>query len=96
MLHEFIARNRDEIIRRCRAKVGLRSVPAPTLAEIDHGVPVFLDQLVDALRHGVTSGPEISEGMSQTGQARQLYFRRETRTVCAQMRAELALYLGER
>ena len=49
MLHEFIALNRDEIIRRCRAKVATRSVPPPTEAEIDHGVPVFLDQLVDAL-----------------------------------------------
>jgi hypothetical protein len=50
MLHEFIAANRDEIISRCRAKVALRSVPPPTAAEIDHGVPVFLDQLGDALR----------------------------------------------
>ena len=46
MLHEFIAINRDEIIRRCRAKVATRSVPPPTEAEIDHGVPLFLDQLV--------------------------------------------------
>lgn len=59
MLHEFIARNRDEIIRRCRAKVASRSVPPPTPAEIDHGVPVFLDQLRDALRFGVTMKPEI-------------------------------------
>ena len=61
MLHEFIAVNRDEIIRRCRAKVATRSVPPPTGAEIDHGVPVFLDQLVDALRLGRTSSPEIGE-----------------------------------
>jgi hypothetical protein len=37
MLYEFIAVNRDEIIRRCRAKVARRSVPAPTKAEIEHG-----------------------------------------------------------
>lgn len=59
MLHEFIAVNRDEIIRRCRAKVAARSVPPPTTAEIDHGVPVFLDQLVDAMRLGLSSSPEI-------------------------------------
>jgi signal transduction histidine kinase len=59
MLHEFIVLNRDEIIRLCRAKVATRSVPPPTLAEIDHGVPVFLDQLVDALRHGGTSTTDI-------------------------------------
>src|SRR6476661_7621435 len=50
MLHEFIAVYREEIIRRCRAKVATRSVPPTTDAEIDHGVPVFLDQLMDDLR----------------------------------------------
>jgi signal transduction histidine kinase len=60
MLHEFIAVNREEIIRRCRAKVATRSVPPPTEVEIDHGVPVFLDQLVDALRLGLTSSPAIA------------------------------------
>jgi hypothetical protein len=60
MLHEFIALNRDEIIRRCRVKVATRPVPPHTHTEIDHGVPLFLDQLVDALRQGKTSSPEIS------------------------------------
>jgi signal transduction histidine kinase len=59
MLHEFIAVYREEIIRRCRAKVATRSVPPPTAAEIDHGVPVFLDQLVEALRLGQSSSPDI-------------------------------------
>jgi signal transduction histidine kinase len=59
MLYEFVAVNREEIIRRCRAKVATRSVPPPTEAEIDHGVPLFLDQLVDALRLGLSSSPEI-------------------------------------
>jgi len=61
MLFEFITSNRDEIIRRCRAKVATRSVPAPTAAEIDHGVPLFLDQLVAALRSGQSSSLEISQ-----------------------------------
>jgi signal transduction histidine kinase len=61
MLHEFIALNRDEIIRRCRAKVATRSVPPPTVAEIDHGVPLFLDQLVDALRLGLSSTDAIGD-----------------------------------
>ena len=59
--------NRDEIIRRCRAKVATRSVPPPTDAEIDHGVPVFLDQLMDALRLGLTSSPEIGRSAVQHG-----------------------------
>jgi signal transduction histidine kinase len=67
MLHEFIAINREEIIRRCRAKVATRSVPPPTEAEIDHGVPVFLDQLRDALRFGQTTSPEISRSAIKHG-----------------------------
>jgi signal transduction histidine kinase len=59
MLHEFISANREEIITRCRRKVALRSMPPPTAMEIDHGVPVFLDHLVDALRGSVTSSAEI-------------------------------------
>ena len=59
MLHEFVTVNREEIIRRCRAKVAMRSVPPPTEVEIDHGVPLFLDQLVEALRLGLSSSPEI-------------------------------------
>jgi signal transduction histidine kinase len=61
MLSEFITLNRDEIIRRCRAKVAGRSSPAPTAEEINHGVPLFLDQLVDALRGGQSSSLEISQ-----------------------------------
>lgn len=60
MLHEFIAANRDEIIRRCRAKVATRSIPPSTEAEIDHGVPVFLEQLMDGLRLGDVTHPEIA------------------------------------
>jgi signal transduction histidine kinase len=67
MLHEFITINRDEIIRRCRPKVATRSVPPPTVAEIDHGVPVFLDQLAHALRLGLSSSPEIGTSAIQHG-----------------------------
>src|SRR5687768_12837792 len=67
MLHEFIAVNREEIIRRCRAKVATRSVPPPTEAEIDHGVPAFLDQLRNALRFGENTSPEISRSAIKHG-----------------------------
>ena len=61
MLHEFITLNRDEIIRRCRTKVAARTVPTPTPAEIAHGVPVFLDQLSDALRGGSAASADIAK-----------------------------------
>jgi len=67
MLHEFIAVNRDEIIRRCRAKVATRSIPPSTDAEMDYGVPVFLDQLRDALRLGQTTSPAISRSAIKHG-----------------------------
>jgi signal transduction histidine kinase len=67
MLYAFIAVNRDDIIRRCRAKVAGRSVPPPTKAEIDHGVPVFLDQLGEALRLGLSSSPEIGKSAVKHG-----------------------------
>ncbi len=67
MLQEFIALHRQEIIRRCRAKVALRMVPPPTPAEVDHGVPVFLDQLTEALRLGLNSSPEIGTSSLQHG-----------------------------
>jgi signal transduction histidine kinase len=67
MLHEFITLNRDEIIRRCRAKVATRSIPTPSEAEINHGVPLFLDQLVDALRSGGKTSLAIDRSAGQHG-----------------------------
>ena len=52
MLGDFIKKNHDEIIARARDRVALRSAPRPTDAELDHGLPIFLDQLVDVLRRG--------------------------------------------
>jgi signal transduction histidine kinase len=61
MLHEFITAHREDIIERCRARVGTRSIPPPTIAEIEHGVPVFLDQLVTLMRLGLQGSPEIGK-----------------------------------
>jgi hypothetical protein len=67
MLHEFITEYRDEIISRCKAKVAAKSDARPTQDEIDHGVPMFLDQLVDELRLGSTPGAEISKTAIEHG-----------------------------
>jgi signal transduction histidine kinase len=68
MLQEFIEVNRAEIIRRCRAKVATRSIPPPSAAEIDHGVPLFLEQLITALRSGGTNGTfEIDKSAGEHG-----------------------------
>jgi hypothetical protein len=50
MLHDFITSNRQELISRCRTKVAARFEPTGTPAAVDHGVPLFLQQLVETLR----------------------------------------------
>jgi hypothetical protein len=67
MLHEFISTNREEIIVRCRGKVGTRSSPKSTKEEVDHGVPTFLDQLVDELRIGLSPSQAITRTATQHG-----------------------------
>jgi signal transduction histidine kinase len=67
MLQEFITLYRDDIIRRCRAKVATRVIPPPSEAEINHGVPLFLDQLVEALRSGGANNLAIDTSAGQHG-----------------------------
>jgi signal transduction histidine kinase len=67
MLDRFIAAHRDEIITRCRVKVAVRSVAVPNQLDEDYGVPLFLDQLIEALRHGMRSSPEIGESAIRHG-----------------------------
>jgi hypothetical protein len=50
MLHEFVTENRTELITRCRNKVTRRSAPSEISSAIDHGIPLFLQQLVETLR----------------------------------------------
>jgi hypothetical protein len=50
MLHEFLTTNRTELITRCRNKVTKRFAPAEIPLALDHGVPLFLQQLVETLR----------------------------------------------
>jgi hypothetical protein len=51
MLHEFLTVHRDAIIEATRAKVATRNAPRPTQAELEHGVPLFIDQLAETLEH---------------------------------------------
>lgn len=50
MLSEFVTSNRQEIIARCRARVSARMAPRPTALELEHGIPLFLDQLATSLQ----------------------------------------------
>jgi signal transduction histidine kinase len=60
MLSEFIEKNHDEIIARSRARVARRSAPRPSDAELNRGLPLFLDQLVETLRIHNAGTPGIN------------------------------------
>jgi signal transduction histidine kinase len=67
MLHDFITENRADIIARCREKVAARPAPRPTTAELELGVPLFLDQLAEILRLQTTSSPGIRDSAARHG-----------------------------
>ena len=50
MLHAFLTANRTALITRCKNKVAERCAPSENLAALEHGVPLFLQLLVEALR----------------------------------------------
>ncbi len=50
MLHEFLTSNRTELITRCRNNAVKRFAPSEIPIALDHGVPLFLQQLVETLR----------------------------------------------
>jgi len=62
MLHEFLTSNRQLLISRCRDKVAKRFEPTESPGTIDHGVPLFLQQLVETLRHEQST--DVREGDS--------------------------------
>ena len=64
MLSEFLLANRTDLIDRCRDKVSQRSVPKATQAELDDGVPLFLDQLIKTLEIEQTPNPMRSRKVS--------------------------------
>jgi signal transduction histidine kinase len=70
MLDEFVATNREEIIRRCSGTLDVPSASTP--AELEYGIPRFLDQLVDALQHHLSSNAAIGRSAALHGRDLQL------------------------
>jgi len=64
MLHNFLANNRDELIRRCIDKVAKRPKRNATEKQLRNGIPLFIEQLTRTLRveqeHGIEAGKAIS------------------------------------
>ena len=64
MLHEFLKANRPELIARCRVKVAARSLPGNPERELEHGITVFLDQLIKTLQVEQSTDPMRSRKVS--------------------------------
>jgi len=56
MLHEFLATNKATLIDRCRQRVAQREQPLGSAREVEHGIPLFLDQLIRTLAAEEASG----------------------------------------
>jgi len=67
MLHDFLEQNRARLIERCRSKVLLRRAPPPTPGELEHGIPLFLGQLIDVLRIEERYGPRAERRPATPG-----------------------------
>jgi hypothetical protein len=78
MLHEFLTSNRQQLISRCRKNAARRFEPTEAAAAIDHGVPLFLEQLVETLRaeqgtHLRSVDSEAMEPPTEIGRAAALH-----------------------
>jgi signal transduction histidine kinase len=67
MLHEFLSANRDAIITRARAKAAVRPAPRATEKELQDGIPLFLDQLIESLRGSQATSHAMEESASRHG-----------------------------
>jgi len=67
MLRDFIATNRTVLLGRCRDMVSSRSDRKATDEELAHGIPMFLDQLIETLVVEEQSGLEST---NESGSAR--------------------------
>lgn len=64
MMHEFLTENRGELIERCRMKVAQRPAPKATAEELDHGITIFLDQIIKTLEAEENLAPKESNRLS--------------------------------
>ena len=67
MLQEFIAANASTIVSRTRQRVEGRVYPSVSMLELEHGVPLFLQQLVETLRLERGPIPFASDAVGSTG-----------------------------
>lgn len=70
MLYDFLTENREKIVDRTRSKIADRPAPRASTTELEHGIPLFLTQLIVMLRAGSDAGEvEIDAGAARHGDA---------------------------
>ncbi len=71
MLRDFITTHREDILARARTRVAKRAEPAPSELELREGLPLFLDQLGEALlkasQHEVADHADLKESAGKHG-----------------------------
>jgi signal transduction histidine kinase len=64
VLHELLTAHRLELIDRCREKVAKRLAPATMPSGFQHGIPLFLEQIIKTLQIEQTADPMQSRSVS--------------------------------
>jgi len=70
MLYAFLIANREELLERTRTKVAARIAPRPTIEELESGIPLFFEQLIEALRVDQTDSVRMNETATRHGERR--------------------------
>lgn len=63
MLQEFISANAHAIVERTRLRLEGRVYPSLSTRELEHGVPLFLNQLIETLRLEATPAPFAADAI---------------------------------
>ncbi|HUR40019.1 MAG TPA: RsbRD N-terminal domain-containing protein [Verrucomicrobiae bacterium] len=66
MLLRLLTQHRDEIVERCRAKAAGRTDPLATPSELQHGIPIFINQLIEMLAEGRRRADEARRDTNNT------------------------------
>lgn len=90
ILHEFLTLHRSSLIERCRSKTAQRPAPPSGHAELDFGMPLFLDQVIKTLHLQQTSSDE--DGMRVSGPPGGPSHQSELGVTALQHGRELSLY----
>ena len=67
VFHDFLIKNRGAILARTREKVAARPAPRATEEELQNGIPLFLDQLIETLRVSRVSTHAMAECAARHG-----------------------------